>query len=94
MKHVDYQKTQTGSRTIGTSKMELFVTIFESFHSLTIAKKISILDVKAVLDPTLITDIFASQSLLLINLKPILPLYKNWSINSNGKDGKMFFQIA
>ena len=54
--------------------MELFVTIFESFHSLTIAKKISILDVKAVLDPTLITDIFASQSLVLINLKPILPL--------------------
>ena len=32
----DYQTTQTGSRTTAISKMELYVTIFDSFHSLTI----------------------------------------------------------
>ena len=44
--HVDYQMTKTGSR---TTKMELFVTILSSFHSLTIVKKISILDVAGIL---------------------------------------------
>ena len=50
---------QTGSRTTVTSKMEIFVTIFGSFHFLTIVTKISIIDVAGVFDPTLITDIFA-----------------------------------
>ena len=57
--YVDYQTTQTGTL---TSKMELFVIIFDSFYSLTIVTKISILVVKGVVDPTLITDIFASQN--------------------------------
>ena len=55
--------------------MELFATNFDSFHSLTIVKKISILDVLGVVDPTLITDIiFVSQSWILIVLKAILLL--------------------
>ena len=82
--HVDYQTTQRGSRTTATSKMELFVTIV-SFHSLTIVMKISILDVAGVLNPTFNTDIFAFNSWILINLKSIFPLYRNQSINSNGK---------
>ena len=47
--------------------MDLFVTIFDSFYSLTAVTKRSILDVAGVLDPTLITDIFASQSWFLVN---------------------------
>ena len=49
--------------------MELLVTIIDSFHSLTIVKKISIFDVADVLDPTVITDIFAFAEL--ITLKQI-----------------------
>lgn len=56
--YVDYQATQTKSSTTVTYKVELFVTIIDSFHSLTITKKI-IFDVAGVLDPTLTTDIFA-----------------------------------
>ena len=41
--YVDYQTTQTGTL---TSKMELFVIIFDSLYSLTIVTKISILVVK------------------------------------------------
>ena len=41
------------------------MTLLDSFHSLAIVTKISILDVAGVLDPTLITDVFASQSLIL-----------------------------
>ena len=52
-----------------TSKMELFGTIFNSFHFLTTATKNSILDVAGILDPTLITDTFALHSWILINLK-------------------------
>ena len=44
------------------------MTIFDSFHSLAIVTKISILDFAGVLDPTLITDIFAWRSRILINL--------------------------
>ena len=66
--------------------MELFGTIFNSFHFLIIVKKNSILDVAGVLDPTLITDTFALRSWILINLKPILASYRNRSINSNGKE--------
>ena len=61
------------------------MTIFDSFHSLTIVTKISILYDAGVLDPTLITDIFSSQSWILIGLKPIFRLCRNRSINSNGK---------
>ena len=50
------------------------MTIFDSFHSLTIATKIFILDVANIIDPPLITDIFASQSWILISLKPIFTL--------------------
>ena len=64
---------QTGFRTTVTPKMELFVAIFDNFHSLTIVTKSSILHVSGGLDPTLITDIFASQSWILIILKPIFP---------------------
>ena len=42
-----------GSRTAGTSKMELFVIIVNGWKSLTIITKCSVLDVRAVLDPTL-----------------------------------------
>ena len=66
--------------------MELFGTVFNSFYFLIIATKNSILDVAGVLDPTLITDIFALHSWILINLKSILASYRNWSIISNGKD--------
>ena len=66
--------------------MELFGTIFNSFHLL-ITTKNSILDVAGVLDPTLITDTFVLYSWILINLKPILASYRNRSINSNGKEG-------
>ena len=69
-----------------TSKMELFGTVFNSFHFLIIATKNSILDVAGVLDPTLITDIFVLHSCILISLKPILASYRNRSINSNGKE--------
>ena len=39
--------------------MELLGTLFNSFYFLIIAAKNSILDVAGVLEPTLITDIFA-----------------------------------
>ena len=79
--------------------MELFETIFNSFHFLIIATKNSILDVAGILDLTLITDTLALHSWILINLKPILALYRNWSINSNGKEdswlmGLNLFQTA
>ena len=92
--NVDYQMTQIGSRTTVTSKMELFATNFDSFHSLTIFKKISILDVLGVVDPTLITDIFVWQRWILIVLKPIFPLYRNWSISSNGKEVAGCYEIG
>ena len=47
-----------GSRTSVTSKMELFVTIFDNFHFLKIVTKTSILDATGILDPTLIAEIF------------------------------------
>ena len=43
--------------------MELFVAIFDSFHSLAMVTMISILDVADVLDPTLIVDILALRDL-------------------------------
>ena len=42
-----------GSRTAATSKMERFVTIVNSWKTLTIKTKRSILDVAAALDPPL-----------------------------------------
>ena len=42
--YIDYQTTQTGSRTTVTSKMGLFVNIFDIFHFLIIVTKTSILD--------------------------------------------------
>ena len=42
--------------------MELFGTVFSSFFFLIIATKNSVLDVADVLDPTLITDMFALHS--------------------------------
>ena len=48
--------------------MELFVTTFESFCSLTIARKISILDDAGATDATLMKDIFASQDWILNHL--------------------------
>ena len=72
---------------IVTSKMELFGTVLNSFCFLIIAAKNSILDVAGVLDPILITNIFALHGWILINLKSILALYRNRSTNSNGKEG-------
>ena len=63
------------------------MTICDSIHSLTILRKSSIITFVGALSPTLITDIFASQSWVLINLKPIFLSYRNWSISSNSKDG-------
>ena len=57
--------------------MELFGTVFKSFYFFIIATKNSILDDVCVLDPTLITDIFALHSWILINLKSILASYRN-----------------
>ena len=73
--YVDYQSTQAGSRPIVTSKMELFVTTFDSLQSLTIVRKISILDVAGVLDPTLIKDIFAWQDWILTYLSKNLTVF-------------------
>ena len=88
--YVDYQTTQTGPRTTVTCKIELFVTTFYSFRSLKISTKIFILDVAGVLDPTPITEIVASHSWILINLKTIFFLYRNQCINSYGKeDGRL-----
>ena len=42
------------SRTVATSKTELFVIIFNGFHPLIIFTNCSILDVAAVLDPSLV----------------------------------------
>ena len=69
-----------------TSKLELIGTVFNIFYFLTVDTKNSILDVAGVLDPTLITDIIALHSWILINLKAILASYRNRSINSNGKE--------
>ena len=66
--------------------MELFRTVFNSFHFSIIVTKNSILDFTGVVDPTLVTDIFVLHSFILINLKPILPSYRNRSINSNGRE--------
>ena len=60
--------------------MELFVTTFDSFHSLTIARKISILDVADFLDPILIKDIFASQDWILTYLFKNLTVF--WCFQS------------
>ena len=42
--------------------MELFGAVFNSFYFLIIVTKNSILDIAGVLDPALITDIFALHS--------------------------------
>ena len=60
--------TQMGSRTTVASKMDLFMTAFDSFHSLIIDTKISILLAAGVLSPTLIKDIFTLQSWILIRV--------------------------
>ena len=54
--HKDYA-ARGGSRTVPTSKMELFLTIVNGFQTLTIIIKWSILDVAAVLDPSLTAEI-------------------------------------
>ena len=82
--------------------MELFGTVFKCFYFLIIATKNSILDVAGILDPILITDIFALRSWILMNLKSILASYRSRSISSNDKqDGWLlwdgiykWFQIA
>ena len=60
--------TQMGSRTTVASKMDLFMTAFDSFHPLIIVTKISILLAAGVLSPTLIKDIFTLQSWILIRV--------------------------
>ena len=48
--------TRGGSRTVATCKIERFVIIVNGWEPLTIITKRSILDVAAVLDPSLITS--------------------------------------
>ena len=64
-------KCRSGSRTTGTSKVELFVIIVNGFQPLTIIIKSFTLDVAAVLDPPLkcwtITDV--DKVRLIVNLK-------------------------
>ena len=48
--------TRGGSRTAAISRMERFVIIVNGWEPLTIITKHSILDVAAVLDPSLITS--------------------------------------
>ena len=63
-----------GSRAAATSKMECLVIIVKGFRTLTIITKHSILDVAAVLDPSLISNcgIFTDilRSCLSISLVP------------------------
>ena len=59
---VDYQTAQNGCRTTATSKVELFMTIVNSFQPLTIFTKCSILDAAVVLDPTLITNFLLRET--------------------------------
>ena len=71
-------------------KQEIFVIIFDSFHTFKIVTKSSTLYVADVLASTLITDIFSSQNWILINLKSIYPSCRNSSSNSNDKeDGRL-----
>ena len=51
--NISVGQTRGGSRAAATSKMELFVIIVNSFQSLTIITKHSILDVAAALYPSL-----------------------------------------
>ena len=55
--------------------MELFVTIFDGLQSLAIDTKSSIKEATDIFDPTLITDVFSSQSWIIINLNPIISSY-------------------
>ena len=75
--NVDYQTLQTRSRTTVTSKMELFVTIFDNFNSLTIVTSTIRLSL----------HIFSFRRIwhfnwILTNLKLIFSLYRNWSISN------------
>ena len=49
----EYKKSRSGSKTVATSEMEHFVIIVNGWKPLTIITKGSILDVAAVLDPSL-----------------------------------------
>ena len=63
---------RSGSRTDATSNMEGFVIIVNGFQSLTIITKRSILDVAAVLDPTLLPsfEVANDKVIEVIGLKP------------------------
>ena len=52
-KETEVIQTRGESRTVATSKMELFVAKVNGFKSLNILKKTSILDAAAALDPPL-----------------------------------------
>ena len=58
-----------GSRTAATSKMELFVIIANGFQPLTIITKCSILDVAAVLDPSLVVITTALRRHIISSVK-------------------------
>ena len=70
---VDYKATQTGSRTTATSKTELISGNFWQLPLIKNFSKMSILDVADVPDPILITDNFAQQMWVLINVKSVFP---------------------
>ena len=82
--------TQMGSRVTVTS-LELFLTIFDRFFNN--CHKDLHLRFAGILDLTLITDIFASQSWILISFKPIFPLYRNQSMNSDSKEDACCYEM-
>ena len=58
-------------RAPATSKMELFVTLFNNFQSLTNVTKNSILDVMGVLDPSVLVRIKYCSKILIPNILKI-----------------------
>ena len=63
------QSFSSGSRAVATSKMEHFVIIVNGFQPLTFITKRSILDIAAVLDPSLIR-LASGKRLLFSNTAP------------------------
>ena len=55
------------SRTVGTSRMEHFVIIVNSWKPLTIITKNSVLDFAAALDTPLVVNVATQNSLIFIN---------------------------
>ena len=84
-----------GSRTAATSKMELFVLIFNGFQPLAIITKCSILDVAVVLDLPLINVTTTTNPVVIANILLIIVLVQAISkIRSSLNIPKHFLQIS